>query len=80
MQVVAPEGDRPKVEEVVAVDTVAPDFDDPSLPFATVPGPRGCEAVLVVRAPQGTTLVLNDVVGNVREAAGFGGWPLHLAG
>jgi transcriptional regulator len=24
--------------------------------------------------------VLNDVVGNIRDATGFGGWLLHLAG
>ena len=34
----------------------------------------------VVRTPKGTTLVLNDVVGNIRDAAGFGGWLLHVRG
>jgi hypothetical protein len=45
-----------------------------------VPGTRGREAALVVRTRRGTTLVLNDVVGNIRDAAGFGGWLLHIAG
>src|SRR5450755_1012731 len=80
MQVVAPEGARAKVEQVVPVDTMAPRFDDPSLHFVTVPGTRGHEAALVVGTPNGTTLVLNDVVGNIRNATGFGGWLLHLAG
>jgi hypothetical protein len=80
MQVVTPEGSRAKVEKIVAVDTAAPRFDDPNVDFVTVPGTRGCEAALVVRTPNGTTLVLNDVVGNIRNAAGFGGWLLHLAG
>jgi hypothetical protein len=80
IQVVAPEGARAKVTEAVPVDTVAPRFDDPSVQFVTVPGTRGREAALVVRTPNGTTLVLNDVVGNIRDAAGFGGWLLHLAG
>lgn len=80
MQVVAPEGARAKVEETVAVDTVTPHFDDPGVEFMTLPGTRGREAALVVRTPKGTTLVLNDVVGNIRDAAGFGGWLLHLAG
>jgi hypothetical protein len=80
IQVVAPEGARSKVEETVPVDTVAPQFDDPNVQFVTVPGTRGREAALVVRRPKGTTLVLNDVVGNIRDAAGFGGWLLHLAG
>jgi hypothetical protein len=34
----------------------------------------------LARTPKGTTLILNDVVGNIRDAAGFGGWLLHLAG
>jgi hypothetical protein len=80
IQVIAPEGARAKVEETVAVGRVAPRFDDPNVLFVTVPGTRGREAALVVRTPQGTTLVLNDVVGNIRDAAGFGGWLLHLAG
>ena len=80
MQVVAPEGAREKVEEVVQVDTVAPRFEDPNVQFVTVPGTRGREAALVVRSPNGTTIVLNDVVGNIRNASGFGGWLLHLAG
>jgi hypothetical protein len=80
IQVIAPEGARAKVEETVTVGRVAPRFDDPNVLFVTVPGTRGREAALVVRTPQGTTLVLNDVVGNIRDAAGFGGWLLHLAG
>jgi hypothetical protein len=80
IEVAAPEGAREKVEETVAVDTVSPRFDDPNVQFVTVPGTRGREAALVVRTHAGTTLVLNDVVGNIRDAAGFGGWLLHLAG
>lgn len=80
IQVVAPDGARAKVEETVPVDTVAPRFDDPNVQFLTVPGTRGREAALVIRTPKGTTLVLNDVVGNIRDAAGFGGRLLHLAG
>ena len=80
MRVVAPEGARTKVEETVPVDTVAPRFDDPDVQFVAVPGTRGREAALLVRSPRGTTLVLNDLVGNIRDAAGFGGWLLHIAG
>jgi hypothetical protein len=80
IQVIAPEGARAKVEEIVEVDTVAPNFDDLNVQFVSVPGTRGRDAALVVRTPAGTTLVLNEVVGNIRDAAGFGGWLLHLAG
>ena len=40
IQVVAPEGARAKVGETVAIDTVAPRFDDPNVQFVTVPGTR----------------------------------------
>jgi hypothetical protein len=80
MQVVAPEGARAKVEKAVPVDTTAPAFDDANVQFVTVRGTRGREAALVVRTPNGTTLVLNDVVGNIRDESGFGGWLLRMAG
>jgi len=80
MQVVTPEGARAKVEEVVPVDTVEPRFDDANVRFVTVPGTRGHEAALVVRTPNGTTLVLNDLVGNIRTEPGSRSWLLQLAG
>jgi hypothetical protein len=78
--VVAPEGAREKVAEAVPVDSTAPDFGDASVQFMAVPGTRGHEAALVVRRPAGTTLVLNDLVGNIRNEHGFGGWLLRLMG
>jgi hypothetical protein len=80
VRVVAPKGSREKVEEVVPVDTTAPDFGDPNVQFVTVAGTRDREAALVVRTANGTTLVLNDMVGNIREASGISGWLLGLAG
>ena len=80
MRVVAPEGAQARVAKVVQVDTTAPRFDDPSVDFVTVPGTRGHESALVVRSKTGTTLVLNDIVGNIQDASGVGGWLLHLAG
>ena len=80
LQVVAPEGARDKVAEAVPVDTTAPDFADTNVQFVTVPGTRGHEAAMLVHAPNGTTLVLNDLVGNIRNESGIGGWLLRLAG
>ena len=80
MQVVAPYGARPKVEELVRVDTVSPEFKDPEVEFMAVPGTRGHEAALMVRSAAGCTLILNDLVGNIHGAKGFGGWLLRLAG
>jgi hypothetical protein len=80
MQVVAPEGARAGVEKVVPVDTTNPDFEDPNVQFVTVAGTREHEAALVVRTPNGTTLVVNDVIGNMPQKSGLAGWLLHLAG
>ena len=49
IQVVTPPGARAKVEELVAVDTVEPDFKDQDVDFMVVPGTRGHEAALMVR-------------------------------
>lgn len=78
--VCAPEGAREKVEKIVHVDTSAPEFDDPNVRFVTVPGLDGHEAALVVRTLKGTTLVVNDIVGNIHDARGAGGWILRRAG
>ena len=80
MQVVAPEGSRAKVEEVVPVDTTAPDFGNSRVEFVTVAGTRDQEAALIVRTPNGTTLVLNDLVGNIRSDSSIGNSLLRFAG
>jgi hypothetical protein len=80
MQVLTPEGSRAGVQKKVAVDTVAPAFDDPNVQFVTVPGTGGKEAALLVHSSNGTTLVLNDLVGNIRNESGVGGWLLRKAG
>jgi len=77
MQVVAPAGSRNKIAEIVPVDTTAPVLDDPNVQFLTVAGTHDHEAALIVHTPAGTTLVLNDLVGNIRDASGFGGWFLR---
>jgi hypothetical protein len=79
LQVIAPKGARAKIEEVVPVDTTKPDFGDPDVQFMTVPGTTDREAALIVGTQNGTTLVLNDLVGNIRYASGLGGWFLRLA-
>ena len=80
LKVIAPEGAREKIADVVAVDMTSPDFGDPGVTFVTVPGTREHEAALVVRKERGTTLVLNDLVGNIHAASGIDGWLLRLAG
>lgn len=80
LQVVAPEGSRAKVAKTVPVDTTTPRFDDSNVQFLAVPGTKEREAALVVRSPNGTTLVLNDLVGNIRGESGAGGWFLRRVG
>jgi hypothetical protein len=77
MQVIAPAGARRRVADVVPVDTSEPEFGDPGVKFITVPGTARCEGALQVNSPAGSTLVLNDLVGNIRNSSGFGGWFLR---
>ena len=78
--VVAPAGARDQVAKKVHVDTSDPYLDDPDVDFITVDGTDAQEAALVVRAREGTTLVLNDLVGNLQDADGVGGWFLRRMG
>lgn len=78
--VVAPPGAREKVAEIVAVDATAVDFGDPDVTFLVVPGTAERESALVVKTPSGTTLVLNEIIWNVDDRPGFGGWLFHLIG
>jgi hypothetical protein len=80
IQVIAPEGSRAGVQKKVPVDSVTPAFGDPNVQFVTVPGTAGKEAALVVHSSNGTSLVLNDLVGNIRNESGVGGWVLRMAG
>jgi hypothetical protein len=80
IKVVTPSGARVKVAQVVLVDTTSPDFGDPAVTFVTVQGTEEHEFALVLHRPGGTTLVLNDIVGNIRDASGLTGWMLRLAG
>ncbi|RUW54346.1 hypothetical protein EOA32_06085 [Mesorhizobium sp. M1A.F.Ca.ET.072.01.1.1] len=80
LQVIAPAGARNSVEKAVHVDAARGDFGDPDVKLVTVPGTRDREAALQIDGPNGTTLVLNDIVGNIRGASGFAGWALRMMG
>jgi hypothetical protein len=79
-RVVAPAGVRKQVEEFVAVDETRPDFGDPQVQFVTVPGTEEREAALVVRTWSGTTLIVNDLIWNLDDRPGFGGWLFRVLG
>jgi hypothetical protein len=80
MHVIAPPGAREVVEKVVAVNATSGAFDDPNVKFVTVPGTSERESALEVTTPNGTTLVLNDIIGNIRDASGVSGWFLRMMG
>jgi hypothetical protein len=80
MRVVAPAGVRKEVEEVVAVDETSPDFGDPQVEYVTVPGTEEHEAALIVKTWSGTTLVVNDLIWNLNDRPGFGGWLFKVMG
>ncbi|MDB4981443.1 MAG: hypothetical protein JWM82_2195 [Myxococcales bacterium] len=78
--VIAPAGARDKAAEVVPVDDVRASFHDPGVRFVTVPGTNDQEAALVVSNGTETTLVVNELIWNVADRPGFGGWLFRLAG
>ena len=80
MHVAAPAGAREKALEVVPVESTAPDFGDTNVQWITVPGTRAHEAALTVRGALGTTLIVNDLIANIRHEHGFSGWLLRLMG
>jgi hypothetical protein len=80
IQVVCAPGARTQVEKIVAVDTTTPAFDDPQVEFVVVPGTGDHECALTVRSRDGTTLVVNDIIGNIRDAHGLSGWLLRRMG
>lgn len=78
--VLAPDGARENVSEVVPVDATAFDFRDSTVRFFTVPGTDGHEAALIVSGTGGPSLVVNELIWNVDNRPGFGGWLMKVAG
>jgi hypothetical protein len=72
--VLCPPGAAKAVEEVVHVDTTGDALADPTVAFETVPGTGDREAALIVRRPGGTTLIVNDILANIRHPGSFGTW------
>jgi hypothetical protein len=80
LRVIAPEGARKRVAEAVAVDATNADFGDADVSLRTAAGTGGHEAALLVRRADGDTLILNDLIANLRRQGGFEGWLLHMMG
>jgi hypothetical protein len=78
LKVIAPEGSRAKVEKAVHVDATTADFNDTDVRLFCIPGTDERELAMEVRGPSGITLVLNDLIGNIRHTSGVSGWFLRL--
>ena len=78
MHVAAPAGTRERALEVVPVESTNPDFGDPNIQWISVPGTREHEAASTVRGARGTTLIVNDLIADIRHEHGFTGWMLRL--
>jgi hypothetical protein len=72
--VIAPAGARARVEKVVPVDATVADFGDPAVHFVTVPGTGDQEAALIVETQNGTTLIVSDLIFNLKDRPGVLGW------
>lgn len=80
LTIACPPAARSKVEELVKVDTIAPEFDDPAVEFTTVDGTEQRESALILKGAQEITLVLNDIIFNVRKQPGVVGFIFGLLG
>lgn len=72
LKVVCPPGAYDAVKEAVPIDFTANPFADAAVAFETAPGVDGKEAALTVTRGDATTLVLNDLLANVRHPRGIG--------
>lgn len=72
IEVVAPPGARAAAGEVVAVDDSEGGFGDAEARFVIVGGTKQRESALIVERGSGTTLIVNDVIANVRRPRGLG--------
>jgi hypothetical protein len=72
IKVVCPPGARERVEKAVAVDATRDVLADPAVDFVVADGMGEAEAALIVRRQAGTTVVINDLISNVRHPRGIG--------
>jgi hypothetical protein len=72
LKVMCPPDARESVAQAVPVDSTDDVLGDKDVDFVIVGGTGKAEAALVVRRTGGTTLIVNDVIANVRHPRGFG--------
>lgn len=72
IKVLCPLGAYEEVREAVPIDFTEDPFGDPDVTFEAAPGVGEKEAVLMIRRGERFTLVLNDLLANVRHPHGLG--------
>jgi hypothetical protein len=80
MKVICPPGAKSAAREVVEVDATEIDFGDDTIRWSTFGGTAEREGVLEVKSGARTTLVITDIVMNVRKIPGFGGFVMKMMG
>lgn len=78
--VIAPAGAREKIEELVKVDAIELELDDPRVRLETVPGTGEQELALLVTTVTGKTLVITDLIFNLPRLHGFAQFAFTLLG
>ncbi|THD34755.1 MAG: hypothetical protein E7773_13905 [Sphingomonas sp.] len=71
LRVLTPPGAKNAVREAVPVDATTDVLGDPAVRFVTMPGTGEHEGALVVKRDAGTTLVVNDLIGNLHHPDGL---------
>jgi hypothetical protein len=74
--VVAPRAGAEKIGDVVHIDTNTPDFGDSTVRYVEVAG----DSALEVDCADGLTVIVNDLIGDIHDEAGIGGWLLRVMG
>lgn len=72
MKVLCPPAAKKAVSVAVPVNSTKDTIGDKNVDFVVVAGTDGAEAALVIRRKGGITLVVNDIVANVRHPRGLG--------
>jgi hypothetical protein len=76
LTVVTPRTGAEKIREVVRVDTHTPNFDDASIRYLEIAG----DSALEVDSDDGLTVIVNDLIGDIHDQSGVGGWLLKVMG
>jgi hypothetical protein len=72
LKVLCPPAAKESVTEAVPVDATDDILGDKDVDFTIVGGTGKAEAALIVRRKGGTTLIVNDMIANVRHPRGIG--------